>query len=39
MTGSAEIEFLDEEAALDWCEERGVDGQVVVEEFGELIET
>lgn len=38
-TGGAEIELLEEESALEWCEERGVDGQVVVEEFVELIET
>ena len=38
-TGSAEIELLDEEAALDWCEERDIDGEIVVEEFGHLIET
>jgi hypothetical protein len=38
-TGGAEIEPLDEEAALDWCEEHGIDGKVVVDEFGHLIET
>lgn len=38
-TGGAEIEPLDEEAALDWCEERGVDGEIVVDEFDHLIET
>ena len=38
-TGGAEIEPLDEEAALDWCEEHGIDGKVVVDKFGHLIET
>lgn len=38
-TGGAEIEPLNEEAALDWCEERGIDGEIVVDEFGHLIET
>ena len=38
-TGGAEIEPLDEEAALDWCEEHGIDGKIVVDEFGHLIET
>lgn len=37
-TGGAEIDPLDEKAALDWCEERGIDGEIVVEEFGHLIE-
>lgn len=37
--GGAEIELLDEEAALDWCEERGIDGEIVVDEFDHLIET
>lgn len=38
-TGSEQIEALTEEAALDWCENREIDGEVVVEEFGHLVET
>jgi len=38
-TTSEELTRLDAEASLDWCEERGIDGQLVVEEFGDLIET
>ena len=38
-TGGQELDPLTEEAALDWCEERSIAGEVVVEEFGELIET
>lgn len=38
-TGGEELNLLDEDAALDWCEERGIDGQLVIEEFGDLIET
>jgi hypothetical protein len=38
-TGGAEIELLDEAAALDWCEERGIDGERVVDEFDHLIKT
>jgi hypothetical protein len=38
-TGSADIELLDEEAALDWCEKRAIDGQIVVGEFSQLIDT
>jgi hypothetical protein len=38
-TSGAEIELLDEAAALDWCEERGIDAEVVIAEFGHLIET
>lgn len=34
-----ELIRLDAEAALDWCEERAIDGQVVVKEFDEFIET
>lgn len=38
-TAGEEINPIDEEAALDWCEERAIDGEIVVEEFGHLIET
>jgi len=34
-----ELTRLDAEATLDWCEERAIDGQVVVAEFDEFIET
>ena len=37
-TGSEELKPLDEEAALDWCEERAIDGRIVVDEFEELVE-
>lgn len=39
QTAGEELNVLDEEAALDWCEERSIDGELVVEEFGHLIET
>lgn len=32
------ITLLTTEEALDWCEDRCIDGEVVVDEFGELIE-
>lgn len=38
-TAGEELKLLDEEAALDWCEERAIDGEIVVEKFGHLIET
>jgi hypothetical protein len=38
-TDGEELTRLDAEAALDWCEERAIDGQVVVAEFDEFIET
>ncbi|XVH32634.1 hypothetical protein ACNS7O_05455 [Haloferacaceae archaeon DSL9] len=38
-TAGEEIDPLDVEAALDWCEERAIDGEIVVAEFGHLIET
>lgn len=38
-TAGEELDLLDEEAALDWCEKRAIDGQIVVEEFGHLVET
>lgn len=33
-----ELNVLTEEAALDWCEERAISAQLVVDEFGHLIE-
>ncbi|RZV10520.1 hypothetical protein BDK88_1688 [Natrinema hispanicum] len=36
---SEEIQLLTDEEALNWCEERAVDGEIVVEEFGHLVET
>ncbi|WP_436910223.1 hypothetical protein [Halosimplex marinum] len=33
-----EIQCLSDEEALDWCEKRSIDGEIVVEEFSELIE-
>jgi hypothetical protein len=38
-TGGTEIDPPDEKAALDWCEERGIDGETVVKKFGHLLET
>jgi hypothetical protein len=38
-TPSEEIQLLADDEALDWCEERAVDGEIVVEEFGHLVET
>jgi hypothetical protein len=32
------IPVTDEEA-VDWCEDRAIDGEIVIEEFGQLIET
>ena len=32
------IQLLTDEEAVDWCEERAIDGEIVVEEFGDLIE-
>lgn len=37
--GSEEIKVLSEEGALDWCEKRSIDGEIVVGEFGHLIDT
>jgi hypothetical protein len=34
-----EIRLFTEEDALDWCERRSIDGDIVVEEFGHLINT
>ncbi|AFZ73779.1 hypothetical protein [Natronobacterium gregoryi] len=36
---SEEIQLLTDEEALNWCEERAVDGEIVVEEFSHLVET
>ena len=38
-TGSQEIIPLTDDEALDWCEERKIDGEIVVAEFEHLIET
>ncbi|GGL64576.1 hypothetical protein [Halocalculus aciditolerans] len=38
-TSGEELNLVDPETALDWCEERAIDGEIIVEEFGELIET
>lgn len=38
-TDGEELNLLNEEAALDWCEERTIDGEVIVDEFGHLVET
>lgn len=32
------LELLSKEEALDWCEKRAVNADVVVEEFADLIE-
>ena len=37
-TDGAEIKLLTEEQALDWCEERSMDGEIVLDEFADLIE-
>jgi hypothetical protein len=37
-TGSEEIKPMTEEEALNWCEENSIDGDIVVEEFEELLE-
>ncbi|SEH54211.1 hypothetical protein SAMN05192561_105157 [Halopenitus malekzadehii] len=31
------IQLLTDEEAVDWCEERSIDGEIVVEEFNDLI--
>lgn len=36
---SEEIQLLTDEEALNWCEERVIDGEIVVEELGHLVET
>ncbi|MFB6198080.1 MAG: hypothetical protein ABEI52_07420, partial [Halobacteriaceae archaeon] len=33
-----EIRLLTDEDALDWCEKRSIDGEIVVEEFAHLLE-
>ena len=38
LTAGEEVKLLDTEAALDWCEERAIDGETVVDEFSDLIE-
>ena len=38
-TPGEKIQRLTDEEALDWCEERAIDGEVVVDEFEHLIET
>lgn len=38
-TPGEEIRLLTDEEALDWCEERAIDGEIVVDEFGHLVET
>ena len=37
-TGGEEIRPVTREEALAWCEDRHVDGEIVVEEFGELVD-
>lgn len=37
-TYGEEIQPVTKEEALDWCEERSIDGEIVVEEFGDLLE-
>ncbi|SDY88917.1 hypothetical protein [Halopenitus persicus] len=31
------IQLLTDEEAVDWCEERSIDGEIIVEEFNDLI--
>ena len=38
-TPGEEIRLLTDDEALDWCEERAIDGGIVVDEFGHLVET
>ena len=38
-TGGEEIELLTDEQAIDWCENQSIDGEIVVDEFSDLIET
>ncbi len=38
-TPGEEIRLLTDEEALDWCEERAIDGEIVVDESGHLVET
>ncbi|MCU4971853.1 hypothetical protein OB955_03760 [Halobacteria archaeon AArc-m2/3/4] len=37
-TSGEVIKLMDEDAALDWCEERSIDGEIIVAEFSHLIE-
>lgn len=36
-TSGQEIRPLTREAALDWCEDHSIDGDIVVEEFADLL--
>lgn len=36
---SESIVSLTDEEAVDWCEDRGIDGEIVIEEFSHLVET
>jgi len=35
---SESIVPIEEEEAVDWCEDRAIDGEIVIEEFGHLVE-
>lgn len=37
-TGSEEIREVTEEEALEWCEDRSIDGEIVADEFQDLID-
>lgn len=38
-SGSEEIVPVTDEEAVDWCEERQIDGEIILNEFEHLIET
>lgn len=38
LISSEEIIVMSDEEALSWCEERQIDGEIVAEEFDELVE-
>jgi hypothetical protein len=37
-TGSEELRAFTDEEALDWCERREIDGEIVADEFADLID-
>jgi hypothetical protein len=38
-SGSEEIVSMTDEEAVDWCEKRQIDGEIILNEFEHLIET
>ncbi|ACM58815.1 conserved hypothetical protein (plasmid) [Halorubrum lacusprofundi ATCC 49239] len=38
-SGGEEITVLSEDDAVDWCEDHSIDAEIILEEFGHLIES